>query len=120
MMRRDMELVRRILFEIENGNLGHGGAFHVEGYADVLVGYHVTIMAEGGLLVAHDVTSFDDAIAQSIPVRMTWLGHEFIDAARNETVWAKARALIGSGTSAAWVQALTQVAFEVIQRAKQP
>jgi hypothetical protein len=65
-------------------------------------------MAEGGLVLANDVTQFGDVYDQAQPRRLTWHGHEFIDAARNDTTWNRTKAAIGSAPLTAWMQILTE------------
>lgn len=49
-------------------------------------------MADGGLLEASDASSQDDFDWR--PISLTWEGHEFLDAARNNTVWRKVLQLV--------------------------
>ena len=89
-MKRDMELVRKILLTIENSPHGHAGRLKIDGYTDEQVGYHVYIMGEAALLRTADVTSMGSKSPQAIPISLTWEGHEFLDAARDEGRWNKA------------------------------
>jgi hypothetical protein len=52
-------------------------------------GYHLHIMRQAKLIEAQDVS--DTQGLDYIPLRLTWKGQEFMEAARNDTVWRKAK-----------------------------
>ncbi len=89
-MKRDMDLVRQILFEIEKQSFEDSGQLlKFDGYSDEEVSYHVMLLDEAGLIQAKDLSGGSDLMW--IPMRLTWQGHEFLDAARDETRWNKAK-----------------------------
>lgn len=49
-------------------------------------------MAEAGLIEALDASASGDFDWR--PTSLTWQGHEFLDAVRNDTVWRKTMALV--------------------------
>lgn len=85
-MKRDMDLVRKILLAIEESeDPFFSSSLQIDGYTDKEIGYHVRIMVDGGLVDAKDSSTFqgEDFLIHGL----TWQGHEFLDAARNDTVW---------------------------------
>lgn len=89
-MRRDMELIRAILLKVEeNDDPLRDMRLTIEGQSDLAVSYHVKLLHEHGLITAIDFSSHDGLHWR--PKSLTWEGHEFLDAARNENVWAKAK-----------------------------
>jgi hypothetical protein len=85
-MKRDMDLVRRILLTMEAEAPASGtGGITIDGYDAESIAYHVIIMGEAGLLVVIDESTF--ANIDAIPVRLTWAGHEFIESVRDEAQW---------------------------------
>lgn len=93
-MKRDMELVRRILLALEAHASGSAPTpFTIKGYDQDVIGHHVYLMAQGDLLTAAEVTAFGDAPI-AIPGTITWKGHEFLDATRSETVWRQVRTVL--------------------------
>jgi predicted transcriptional regulator len=54
--------------------------------------YHIKILAEADLIDATDASSSDQYYY--IPNALTWNGHEFLDAIRNDTVWNKLKQTI--------------------------
>ena len=88
-MKRDMDLVREILLYVEKCETFVGpGTVKLEGHSDEVVEYHLKLLHEAGLL---DVdTPSRNPYGTSWGVRgLTWQGHEFLDAARNDTIWRK-------------------------------
>ncbi len=93
-MKRDMDLIRKILFEIEKWPLNGGGSnLEIQEYSTEEVTYHVMLLVEAGLIKAYDVSSMSGPAF--IPERLTWQGHEFLDAARDDNRWNKAKDAMG-------------------------
>lgn len=89
-MRRDWDLVRRILISLEEASVPlHADA--IDGFDPALVSYHYRILGESGLIEAYCRGS-DDAHACTA-VRLTWQGHELLDAIRDQRSWQKLRTL---------------------------
>jgi hypothetical protein len=90
-MQRDMDLVREILFQVERDNSDplKPVEVEVEGYSDVQINYHVMLLAEAGLIEAEDASTLGGS--EWIPKRLTWHGHEFLEAARSDTIWREAK-----------------------------
>ncbi len=88
-MKRDLDLVREILIAIESDPTPFGPKdLNLKDRDPVEVSYHVQIMDEAGLIEAMNLTSSSGYCW--CPKSMTWTGHEFLDAARSDTVWNKA------------------------------
>ena len=82
-MHRDMDLIREILLKIEE--LPYDGGFRpieIEGRASYEIAYHVMILAEARLIEAQNVTTHDGIDWR--PKRLTYAGHEFLDAAKSQ------------------------------------
>ena len=79
-MKRDMELIRKLLLALENDQVGE-----LDEYDEAAVTYHKALLVESGL--AHgSVEELAEGLA-AVTFRLTWHGHEFLDAARDETGW---------------------------------
>ena len=108
-MKRDMNLIRNILLEMENRSRREMGVEMIfEGHSEESVMYHVELLREARLIVAVDVTEFDRGYNCYEPVRLTWDGHEFLDAARSDTIWAKVTGAVREKAGA--------VSFEVLKQ----
>jgi hypothetical protein len=62
--------------------------------------FHVELLNDAGLLEAQIVRESKGELSSVRVKRLTWLGHEYLDAMRDNTVWAKAKdAFLTKGTS---------------------
>lgn len=92
-MKRDMDLARKILLAVEEKGGTRGGLdLDIPGHAKDEVSYHVQLLAEAGLLEAQDLSTMHGFEVR--PKRLTWNGHEFLEAARNDTVWNRAKEIV--------------------------
>lgn len=94
-MVRDMELIRRILLNVESGDL-YGG---IEGYTDDAVNYHKALLVERGLVVGSPIYSTGKDSSLDIPdtviiQKLTWEGHDFIEGISTDTKWDKVKAFL--------------------------
>lgn len=63
----------------------------IEGdYTQSQIGYHIWLIGDAGLMKVQDVTSMAGEGPTAIPIHLTSEGHDFIDAARNESGWSTA------------------------------
>ena len=89
-MIRDLDLIRAVLLAVEaDDQPDHWTTIDVPGYSPEEVSYHVKILAQAGLIEAQDVSSL--AQFDWRPVSLTWQGHEFLDVARDDTRWNRAK-----------------------------
>jgi hypothetical protein len=89
-MKRDMDLVRSILLKIEEQPFtGAWVEISVDGYSPEEITYHIMLLAEADLIDADNVSDHDSILW--MPIRLTWQGHEFLDAARDNNRWNKAK-----------------------------
>jgi hypothetical protein len=93
-MKRDMDLIRALLLKLESLPLESGGAvlIHpndpivaIDGYSADQIEYHLSLLGEREL------------IERSRPMvgiifrRITWEGHDFLDAIRDPEIWRKTK-----------------------------
>ncbi len=98
-MKRDMDLIRKLLFHFEERDelsMVRSSAVVIPGYEQRLVAYHINLMCEAGLLSCEKIVSSTtaDRVIDAHPFRLTWEGHEFLDAARSDAVWERAKAAL--------------------------
>jgi len=86
-MKRDMELIRLLLMQVESGEMPAG----LENYDELTRAYHVALMHDAGLVEASIVKDHRGMVRGAMIFRLTWAGHDFLDAARNDTIWNKAK-----------------------------
>lgn len=87
-MKRDMELVRDLLISIEE----HSGEkrWSVPKELDTHIAKaHLELMEQAGLVTLS--ASRTSVIVVIYDVKLTWDGHEYLNAIRNDTVWNKVK-----------------------------
>jgi hypothetical protein len=93
-MKRDMELVRKILLYLESKDKDHFmGIIKIEGYEKKEIDYHLQLMLDAGLLKGELLRGGNKVLSHG--VAMHWNGHEFLDASRDDSVWNKFKEKIG-------------------------
>jgi len=85
-MKRDIDLIKEILIQIEKSNQVKGWInIQIPGRSSKEVYYHIKLLHEAGLIEA--VNQSTKSGFMWVAKSLTWNGHEFLDAARNDTVW---------------------------------
>jgi len=82
-MKRDMDLVRNILLEVEQPN------DYLKGHTEAKIAYHVLLMETAEFLTLKDKDEGDDV--GTALCALTWYGHEVLDLIRCEPVWILAK-----------------------------
>lgn len=114
-MKRDMDLIRAILIEVEK--LPLDPAFHdisVPGYTQAEITDHVQLADEAGLIEAVNLSSHDGVCWK--PKRLTYEGHRFLDAARSDTVWEKAKKTLLSATGTITLEGLKAALPQLVRK----
>jgi uncharacterized protein DUF2513 len=111
-MKRDMELIRKILLAVEASPSGWAPSevheLQMEGYSEEEVGYHALLVIEAGFAKGEDMTGAGLS-PRGFLYRLTWQGHEFLDAARDDTRWNKAWTIVREKAGSVTVDVLKQV-----------
>ena len=89
-MKRDMDLIRQILVNTEARDFA--GDEPPEPYQAQTMeeAYQIALMNDAGLVLADCTTEAGTPVSATI-YRLTWAGHDFLDAARDDTIWKKAK-----------------------------
>lgn len=108
-MKRDMELIRKILFDLEERKeKDFVGYYNLEGYSTDEVEYHLELMVEKGLLKGKFVYADGRMLFSSL--KISWEGHDFLDSIKNDTIWKMIKdSLKEKGLE------LGQVSFEILK-----
>lgn len=110
-MKRDMELIRAILLHLENGE----GSSLPKQYTEEVVAYHIGLCIEANLVHGKIMEDQDGDICGAAMWRLTWEGHEFLDAARNTGVWDKVMATIKAEAAAVPFTILKALLFKMLK-----
>lgn len=93
-MNRDLDLIRKILMAIEDAPSGWAPDLKFNDYSDAQVGYHAYLIMDAGLARGSDVTTHGSDGPEALLSSLTWEGHEFVEAARDENRWQKAKGMV--------------------------
>ena len=120
-MKRDMDLIREILLACEAYEHGYApGKLQIDGYDNEQIEFHVYLMGQAGLLETADPTYSGSPSPSALPNAITWQGYEFLEASRNEQLWAKAKhaaSCAGGMMFEVLKSVLTTLAAELAKRA---
>lgn len=99
-MKRDMELIRKILFEIEEKFEPGLGILHgipIEGYDKCIVGDHCELIYQAGL-----ITDYKDQrggqgnkLLMFSVGKLTNRGHDYLELIKNDEIWNKTEKEVG-------------------------
>jgi hypothetical protein len=91
-MKRDFDLIRNLLQEVEAAKAGttltSHRAFQHQGYDASTIVEHLELLIEAGLLRGTPKSSMDGPVVISC---LTWSGHDFLHSMRDDTIWQKAK-----------------------------
>lgn len=93
-VKRDLDLIRKMLLAVEEAPSGWAPRFEFEDYTDAQVGYHAYLLIDAGLAQGADVTTYGSDGPEALISSLTWEGHEFLEAARDESRWKKAQSIV--------------------------
>ena len=113
-MKRDMDLMRAILFEVEKWPFGACQPVQIPDHSQEEIAYHVYLLANAGLIDALDVSSSDGM--DWYPKHLTFAGHEFLDAGREERTWSKAKDSVLKTTGTLTLEAMKTALSLLIQQ----
>lgn len=117
-MKRDFDLIRSLLLKIERNQTDHPvWQLDVDGISQQAVIYHIWLLKDAGLIVA-DVDEVSDGTLDSFIIYcLTWAGHEFLDAVRDEEIWQNIRNRLYQKLSGVPFDVVKSVALEMARRA---
>ncbi|WP_234918767.1 DUF2513 domain-containing protein [Aeromonas veronii] len=95
-MKRDWDTVRFLLTSLEalpntDENLSLDSFEHETEEATYSTSYHMELLIEAGLAEGVMHKFLDGGPTDFSAFRLTWAGHEFLDAIRSDTVWNKTK-----------------------------
>ena len=94
-MKRDIDLIRKILEEVEifphygreiSISSDNSVPLNIEGYDHEIIDYHVKLLCEARLLERFPGNYYPYSI-----MGLTWEGHEFLDLMKQDSVWNRAK-----------------------------
>lgn len=112
-----MDLIRTLLLEIEklpqNEYLTHG-KFSINSYSDEEVTYNLKLLNEKGLIKANFKSESAFLVKSD---GLTWEGHEFLDATRDETRWKKVKKTVSEKGGSLPFDVIKALAIQIAREA---
>ena len=121
-MTRDMELVRKIMLAVAATERPLDSVMvRIANYSPDQIGEHIRLLHEARLLDGSPTLGPDRRLRWH-ELRLTWWGHDFIECARNETIWRMTNEVLGPECAAAsletWRKTLLDTAFRIITNSR--
>jgi hypothetical protein len=113
-VKRDMDLVREILLEIYNHEDDSLPELKLKDHPPVKVMYHVKMLKDIGLIEAIDASSSGGMYFLNLS--LTWDGHDFIEVAKIDTHWERAKTTVMQTVGVLTVEALKIVLKELVTK----
>lgn len=107
-----MDLIRKILLEIEKSDdIINPKEINIEGFTRQEISYHIELLHDAGFIEGIDLNSKDGYLW--FAKKLTWEGHEFLDAIKNENVWNKIKQKSSNELSTFPLKVISSVAIEL-------
>lgn len=113
-MKRDMDIIRHILFEIEKSDDPKFMEFHIKDCSLNQLNYHLKLLHQAKLIDAEYSVRLSGI--SWIIEGLTWAGHEFLDASRNDRFWEKAKNLLSDNLGSVTFKMLEQILIDLSKK----
>lgn len=91
-MKRDFDLIRSILIDIEKMPAGtQRDEFTFPGYDDAMIYQHIGLLIEADLVKGEFMLECGLGHSGALVSDLTWAGHDFLDAMKDDNLWTKAK-----------------------------
>ncbi len=111
-MKRDMDLIRLLLIEKESEETPEA----IGSYTENQILYHCELAIESGLLDGHLFRGLQGEVCGATIQKLTWEGHEFLDAARSDSLWNQAKEKMVAAGGSWTMEGLKMILFELARR----
>ena len=117
-MKRDMDLIRTILLAVEGADerILDAGELASDSWSRVTVARHMELLINAGLAEG-DVSEYIGGGVDAFISKLTWNGHDFLDAIRSDSVWEKTKATVAETVGSASFEVIKAVATAVALKA---
>lgn len=114
-MKRDMDVIRKILMYIE-GNFIDVALYNIkiEGYDFKTIAYHCKLCFDAELISDYDGEYAECEITDFGVGSLTWKGHEFLDKIKDDVIWSKTKKVMKENGIKFTIKAIEQVATKFI------
>ncbi len=114
-MKRDMELIRKVMLAAEKSEDPYQLVDpKFKGRNETEISYHIALLDDAGLLHGQDRSAI--GVFRWSAGSLTWAGHEFVEAARDDSVWKEAVAITGKSGEGMVFELLRKALMQVLEK----
>lgn len=114
-MKRDMELIRRVMLEVEKSKDPYELVDpKFEGHNETEISYHISLLDDAGLLHGQDRSAI--GVFRWSAGALTWAGHEFVEAVRDDSVWKEALAITAKSGDGTVFEILNKALMQILEK----
>ena len=110
-MKRNMDVIREILLHLEEHNCLESES--IPDHTPQEIAYHLSLLKDASLIAEDFYSSLFFNAPMVEGIRITWAGHEFLDASRNKSLWAKAKKIALDKTGALSFEVLKAILIQL-------
>lgn len=117
-MKRDFDLVRKLLLFFDASDGEPVEVPPIGGYDTQAIKYHLVLLYDAGFLRCEPVNSRSgERLVYVLPFELTWAGHELLDTIRAPFVWDEVLATLQRvGLASASIEIVKQLAERAIRK----
>jgi len=117
-MKRDMDLIREILLAIEAHpeSDAHDLSLSFPDHSEDEVSYHCRLLLDAGLIDGECIQEYAEPDEWMIK-GLTWAGHEFLEASKDDKRWNKAKKIIYEKTGSFSFEILKSILIDLMRGA---
>jgi hypothetical protein len=112
-MIRDMELMRKILFSIEEQYIPGAGllfGLHIDGFDMLTIAEHCDLLYQAGLITEYQANRGDDTIQFFRVGNLSNSGYDYLESIRNDEIWKKTKQEVKKRNLPETIEILARVA----------
>ena len=113
-MRRDMDLIRRILIMVGDSPVPLQATVFVDDmHPFETVAYHIDLIGQAHLADTSITRMSGDVIPRAEVGPLTWDGNEFLDAIRSDTIWTRVKQRVGATVGSTTIDVIKALAVKL-------
>jgi hypothetical protein len=110
-----MELLRKVMLEAEKSEDPYELIDpKFEGHNETEISYHIALLDDAGLLHGQDRSAI--GVFRWSAGALTWAGHEFVEAVRDDDVWKEALAVTAKSGNGMVFEVLKKALMRVLEK----